>query len=383
MKKSPVPDCRAALDVMVLGGGPAGSVTAGLLARRGCSVVLLDRGAPPDRSGGAPMCIGETLPPQALGVLHRVGLREAFLAQSHHPAPGIVSIWGGDEPIAQDFLFSPQGSGWHLNRARFDGMLRDSAERDGAIAMERAIVRACSSDGAGWTVTAEVDGEAKTFRCRAIVDAMGRSASARLGFAGRCAADSLIALACLMPATKGRPASSYTLIEAVEEGWFYSALLPEGCYLVAFMTDADLYATGRERSPRHYAEQLAGAPYTRERIGDALPTLTAFSAVSSVRRRAATTGWLAVGDAARSYDPLSGLGIMTAIQMATQASATVAGMLDGDTEAAREYDEANGREYQRYMETRALYYAGEKRWRDSKFWFRRRPLIREHSGEYR
>ncbi len=104
-------------DVAVMGAGPAGSVTAMLLARSGLSAALLDK----SRSGK--FNIGETLPPQASRLLAELELSEAFQAQAHRPSPGIVSVWGSAEPKTTDFLFSPYGNGWHIDRPKFNALL--------------------------------------------------------------------------------------------------------------------------------------------------------------------------------------------------------------------------------------------------------------------
>src|SRR5438445_9793320 len=102
---------RSAYDVVVFGGGPAGSATALLLVRAGLSVLLLE--ASDYRGPGT----GETLSPRVNQQLRRLGVVQDFVHQRHKPAPGIVSVWGSKEPYVKDFLLGIDGSGWQVDRA--------------------------------------------------------------------------------------------------------------------------------------------------------------------------------------------------------------------------------------------------------------------------
>lgn len=362
-----IPNVAHSWDVIVLGAGPAGATTAKLLSAAGCRVLMLNQ---PRRIGWS---IGETLPPQAQHTLTALGLMTKFEAEQHHPAPGIVSVWGDPEPVVRDFLFSPYGHGWHLDRARFNRMLIEAALSEGATLLPYiAGAKLEHNDGLWCLQVLSSAGVTSTLRCRLLVDATGRSSTGHGGFPCRLASDQLIAVAGLCSPVTGIPPSEFTLIEAVDEGWFYSALVPSGQWVVAYMTDADLYAAGARRSRTFFISQLEKARYTRAQIPNAPGELSIFSARSSVRSCAALTNWLAVGDAARSQDPLSGQGILSAMAMADNAAATALKLLHGDTEAATEYDASNCRAFGKYRKTRDWYYSREQRWPESPFWSRRR-----------
>jgi flavin-dependent dehydrogenase len=160
-------------DIIIIGAGPAGSVTAKMLAPTQ-RVVVLERRATDVRR------IGETLPPEAHPVLRRIGLLDAFLADGHAPSHGNASIWGGSERIDRDFIFNPYGNGWHLDRHRFDQLLRTEATRAGAEVRRSCLVNRVEPSGElqwPWPVAVTDVRGVTTLACRFLVDATGRSAS--------------------------------------------------------------------------------------------------------------------------------------------------------------------------------------------------------------
>jgi flavin-dependent dehydrogenase len=354
---------RERFDVVVIGAGPAGSLTAMILARQGCRVAVFDR----KRSGS--FSVGETLPPQTSRLLADLGLFKRFVSQGHRRSPGIVSAWGSADPLATDYLFSANGDGWHIDRSAFNQLLRETAIGAGARFFKETAIEACVPSGRVWTLHAggsECD-------CQILVDAAGRHPSSKLPHPSRLVYDRLICVAGLSgPNTDGgHVPSDYTLVESVKDGWFYSALLPSGNYIVTFTTDADIYTAGRGACSAYLDEELRGAPLTRGRIREFPMKTTAFSAVTMRRKVAAKVNWIAVGDAARSYDPLSGLGVWSAMNAALKAAPVIHGMREGHAEAAEAYNTEHEQAFASYREKHAAYYALENRWPESPFWDRR------------
>lgn len=105
--------------MVVAGGGPAGCATAIALAQQGVMNVCLLNLVP---AADGPR-LGETIPPESRTALQQIGLWQQFLEQNHEPCLGSCSAWGRDEPGYNDFLFNPNGTGWHLDRGKFDALL--------------------------------------------------------------------------------------------------------------------------------------------------------------------------------------------------------------------------------------------------------------------
>jgi flavin-dependent dehydrogenase len=207
-------------------------------------------------------------------------------------------------------------------------------------------------------------------RARYLVDATGRTGSASLRqLSSTMVLDRLIGVGTFFPERRTTP---YILIEAIDTGWFYSAAVPDGRLGVIYFTDADLYARAGTERRAYFAQQLNKAYRTRARVAsDPRPEhLLTLSAATTRRIRVCGRGWIAVGDAALGFDPLSSLGIFKALDSASRASRHVINALDGKTESSS-YENWSTQVFGHYLGHRERYYSREIRWPGSPFWARR------------
>jgi flavin-dependent dehydrogenase len=348
---------------VVAGGGPAGSATALDLSRRGFRVALIEQSAYEN------FRVGETLPPEIRKLLTEMGVWERFLASAHVESHGIRSAWETPTARHHDFLYNPYGCGWHVERAGFDAMLAGAAADAGAELILSARITALDKDANGqWIVEIVSGGKKQTLGGRLLVDATGRKGSiARTLGCGVQAVDRLVGAVTVLPRSG---AEQWTLIEAVENGWWYTAPLPGDRTVFAYMTDSDLLKDSS------WGEFLKQAPLTSERASaiEELPQIHIVSAASVVRQPVTGPNWIATGDAALAFDPLSGLGIYKTIESGLRSSAAIVRCFEGDSSGMVEYENWTVEGFRSYLSMRQQFYGSVQRWPESPFWQRRALL---------
>lgn len=326
--------------------------------------------------------MGESLPPEARPLLQKLGVWDAFLAEGHQSCLGSCSTWGSDEPGYNDFLFNPLGCGWHLDRRRFDAFLGSQAEAAGARLCTGTRFERCDGDDDGFLVELrDEDAGPSRVRARFVVDATGiRSAFARRAGARRRLFDGLVFVYGFfeLPASASFP--QLTTLEAVENGWWYAARLPEGRLAVAFAGDADWIRQEHLREPVSWLTHLATTRQLAASLAECrflADSLLVSPAPSFQLDRSIGHRWLAVGDAAAAFDPISGQGIHKALATGLAAAESVAGFLAGDPTRLEEYGSAIEERFEGYRTIRDHFYGLERRWPGSLFWRRRRERAAE------
>jgi flavin-dependent dehydrogenase len=344
-------------DVLVAGAGPAGCATAIRTARAGLSTVLLDRASP------ARHWAGESLPPGMTKLMRSVFGDEILSEDRHRTAFGTRSVWGSAALVETDFLLNPLGEGWLLDRTRFDGDAKRAAAGAGVAILEVRHLGSLTREASAWHVGVD-DGSFRS--ARFVVDATGRSAALlrRLGV-GRIVADRQIAILATYP-DDGDDYSG-TTVEAVRDGWWYTSPLPGGRRVLAYLTDVGLWRGG----PRDWCALLDETHHIRRIAGPSAMTAgtRVYPAGTAQAARLSGEGWLAVGDAAASFDPLSSQGLATAVLMGSRAGDALA---HPDRERAIEaWVEADAMLVAEHADLRTHYARLETRWPESSFWRRR------------
>jgi flavin-dependent dehydrogenase len=348
-------------DVLVLGGGPAGAATALALVARGLRVTVATK----VRANA--VRIGETVPPTIAQPLSELGVYDDFLADGHIAAPGTVVCWGDDQPYENDSIANPYGDGWHLDRDRFDATLLAAAVHAGAQVCRSTSFAAIERTGRGWHLNRT---GALPLRAPRLVDATGRPARIATKFgAVRRREDRLIGLVRFGAAATG---DHRTFIEACEHGWWYASVLPGGRAVTALMTDADLLPVGgleRQRLwDRAFSKTVLVQTVMTTATGQA-PTLHAAPADVACLSVCAGSDWVAVGDAARTLDPLSGQGVTAACVSAVQAGEAL--IQPRRAPALSVFAAQTAAAHRAHVRTGLRYYRRETRWPRSPFWARR------------
>jgi flavin-dependent dehydrogenase len=363
-------------DALVIGAGPAGSATAIALLQIGRSVILAERGAVTGRPG-------EGLPGAARCELAALGLWDDFLAQQHGSVWSMNSAWGSEHLASQDLAFHPYGQNWHLDREIFDALCRGRAADRGALLLQGAVTGARFAGGKWRTTIA--GGEPAEVSVRFVVDATGRaSAFARGQGASRRKRDRLVGLASTFAGRLPHTALFSTLIEATAEGWWYAAQMPHGRTSAVYMTDADALPGGRERLAEFWNRQLCLTSHIKTIASPADPVeVTAWPAESAALDQVHGPGWLAVGDAACAFDPLSSLGIRHSLESGRWAASAVDEALRGKPNALGLYRARIDARIREFEHLKGAYYGAERRWKQNRFWTRRHAAADPMTGQRR
>jgi flavin-dependent dehydrogenase len=326
---------------------------------------------------------GEMLVPAARPLLISLGVWDRFLAENHSRCFAVRSAWGQSHLYDNDFIFNPHGSGWHVDRARFDAMLARAAEDAGACVCSGARLISFEESGKDWRIEM-ASSEFRMFHTRLAVDATGRTAwlAHRQG-AKRISHDHLVGVvSSFSHGPENRNADHYTLVESVEDGWWYSAFLPNSDVVTAYLTDADLYAKGSRAEANYWRRKLRHTKHTSRSVNGGVlasgPLVVA--ANSSQIDRVAAENWLAVGDAAMAFDPLSGQGISKALESGMKAADSIHAYFSERKSSFDDYAAAIKKGFDNYLAMRNNYYQREIRWPESPFWQRRHRQARTGSN---
>jgi len=356
-------------DIAVIGGGPAGSAAALTLRRyTDLHVVLIERSCY-DR-----VRIGETVSPAIQPLLDYLGVWGSFLREGHAIAHGTAAAWGSGVLQWHSFLLSGQGTGWHLDRNRFDAMLARVVAELGTTVLTGSTVLRSERDPthASWRiVTRQADGAEQEIWARFLIDATGSRAAAAKQFGARLrCSDRLVAAVAFADLPQGALRPSYTIIESVPDGWWYAAPLPSHGVVATFLTDV---ATARGRRVHEVASwraELSGTSHIQGYVRGArirLP-LRLRAVHSCFLEPVFGPGWLAVGDAAASFDPLSSLGVGHAVYTGIQGARAANACLAGKEALLSEYATGVAETFSNYLGIRQRCYLAERRWPCHRFW---------------
>jgi flavin-dependent dehydrogenase len=351
-------DAMNAYDITIAGAGPTGSVLALLAARERYRVLLVEK-SHFDRPR-----FGETAPPELRQALTRVGLERLAQAPFCREAPEVLSVWGSDEPWSRHHIFSPYGTALHLDRRAFDEALALAARDAGANLRLSCAARFAARPERGYIVQLSTG---ERIRTNAAILATGR-AGGGLGLPyAREYLDNNVAVAARLPSPRGH-LDPRTIIEAVPGGWFYLAALPGSQIIAVFITLATLVPSERRARLRWWLEALARTNLVRHALnGCRLPeTLSVANARASFARSGTGDSWLAIGDARIAPDPLSGQGIIWAIDDAASTAELLTRMEWRDL--AEHIRVRTARDIKAYRVERSRVYSSEQRFKDDVYW---------------
>ncbi len=334
---------RRDYDVAVIGGGPAGSSAAIRLRRLGRRVLVLEREVFPR------FHIGESQLPWSDEVFRTLGVEEEVRAA------GFVRKWGasfashdGTADQYADFeraFETPRPQTWQVDRARFDHLLLQHAERSGAAVRQGARAVDAAFDGNGVTLSfSDLDGLAQRARVGAVVDASGRAGFLARRFGQRTVDPVLRNVAVHawyegVPRKEGRRAGDIQMVTRPDRGWFWlipisATVTSVGAVIPKPVHDRSMRATAEESLAHYVAETPQAAALLRE--GRRVSPARYDADYSYLHSQQAGDRWVLVGDSGGFLDPIFSTGVLLAMQSAVEAAEAVhAGLEAGDLSRAR------------------------------------------------
>jgi flavin-dependent dehydrogenase len=311
---------------------------------------------------------GEVLPAVARDLLDQLGVLEAFAADGHRLAHSVAASWGKERLFETHFIYSARGPAWHLDRARFDAFLAEQVAQSGVQVFTGVQMRSAQRSADGWTIKLS---DSREVGAPFVVDATGRRAAFALkAGAQRICIDRLMAFGRSF--STNDHAVPQTLIESFPHGWWYTALAGDR-RVVMCLTDVDIARRLELEDPERWFTLLRATHSIRSLIdGDPVGPLLARAANSVYLDPVCGNDWLAVGDAACAYDPLSSQGITKALRSGILAAYAIADRLSkADARGLLRYQTLVQRECDSYRRAHVRHYAAERRWPTSIFWWRR------------
>ncbi len=371
------------LDVLILGGGPAGaSAGLNLLKRGDLSVMMVERGNYTEAK------FGESLSSSVRSTLEYLGVWDAFSAtQDLAPFYSNVS-WGSGVQRQIGYMFTPNGGGWRLDRLALERLLADSfVARGGELWCDSQVVTCVRQAERGWQVEVKRGNqETQTIFCKYIIDASGRRGVMRTNLnLALTVHDRLIGVGCIGELSTSSPAKMANQMEnplenqivACEYGWWYISPMSNNQVSVVLMSDPDIVNKLQACHPDVWRALLANVSNISESIQTAKfsEKPRSFPCYSSYLNAAGGKDWVAVGDAVAAYDPISSSGIPRALASGIHGAFIAVDSLFSNGELLTTYAQAIEQEFKQYLQTQWQYYQRETRWTESVFWARRRAVI--------
>jgi len=320
-------------DVLVVGGGPAGSTIATLLAERGRDVVVLEKARHPR------FHIGESLLPANVALFDRLGLREQveaigmqkygveFVSPEHERRQFIEfsDAWDKSMPYA-----------WQVRRSQLDELLFRHAGCRGARAYEGQRVREIAFDADGATAQVELDdGARRTWRARFVVDASGRDTL--LANQLRCKqknrrhnSSALYGHFTGAERLQGKLEGNITIFW-FEHGWFWFIPLVDGTTSIGAVCWPYYLKSRSKPLPEFFRDTIALCPDLEARLKDAKlidERVYATGNYSYASAKSSGERYLMIGDAYAFVDPVFSSGVYLAMQSAFDGADVVEAVLD-------------------------------------------------------
>ncbi len=317
-------------DVIVMGGGPAGSAVAGILAREGRQVIVFEKEIFPRHH------IGESLMTDTYWTFRRLGVLEK-LKQSPFIRKYSVQFANSAGKESRPFYFfeavhHESAVTWQITRAQFDHLLIDHAAEQGAVVHQGVLVKQVLFQG-DQAVGVEVqmqDGSREKFFAKVVVDATGQAAMLSNKFRWRVR-DPKLKKAVLYSYFKDAHREpdlngGATLVLRTEPGsggWFWYIPLENDITSVGIVANPDYLLKNRGQDlAKIFQEEIDKCESVRRRVAEGTRVDKIYSILdySYRSKQNAGNGFILIGDAYGFLDPIYSSGVLLALKMAELAA---------------------------------------------------------------
>ena len=338
------PDC----DVLVIGGGPAGSTIAALLAQGGRRVILVEKDRHPR------FHIGESLLPLNLPLFDRLGVREEIERTAIRKyGVEFVSPYHG-KSVTYDFACAWDKRFPHafqVRRSVFDHILLKNAAAHGADIVESCRVTAVEFPEVGYSSIegCDADGGKRRWTASFVVDASGRDTllATQLGLKERNLRNDSAAIFGHFTGARrhvGLAEGNITIVW-FDHGWFWFIPLADGATSVGAVCPASVFKTRGSDLNSFFMTLITSCPEIADRLKNATLVGPVAATGNYSYRAKQTSGrhFLMVGDACAFIDPVFSTGVYLAMTSAYWAATTVETCLRTPHQAGsalRRYDAA-------------------------------------------
>jgi flavin-dependent dehydrogenase len=334
----------AQVDVVVIGGGPAGSTVSTLIAQQGPRVVLFEREHFPR------FHIGESLIPETYWVLKRLNMLPKMQASPFVKKYSVQFVNSTGRESAPFYFWDNKphecSQTWQVVRSQFDQMMLENAREHGVDAREGVRVHEVlfENDRAVGVTIKDEDGTFRDVRAKVVVDASGQN-GLLMNRLGLRVWDPILNKGAIWTYWKGayrdtgRDEGATLVIQTSnKQGWFWYIPQHDDVVSVGVVAPFDYLFKGRTNYAQTYGEEVENCPGVKERVANATRVTGHFATkdYSYRSKQVAGNGWVLVGDAFGFLDPLYSSGVLLALRSGEQAAdAIVEGLASGDTSAAQ------------------------------------------------
>jgi flavin-dependent dehydrogenase len=334
-------------DIVIIGGGPAGSTAAAFLAMKGRQVVLVEKEAHPR------FHIGESLLPRNLDVFERLGVLEQVRGIGvHKPGAQFVSDRTGRScafPFA-NALNRDRTHAWQVKRAELDALLFANAVKHGATAFEETRVTdvQLGKDGQRAIVKARTkDGGTVEWQPRYLLDASGRDTfmASRMNVKDSNKYNNTAAMYAHFTGVTRLEGDlpGYISIHLAEDGWFWLIPLQNEITSIGFVGNQSAWKGRSGTAQELFASRIASSPTVAARTTGAIMVSEVFSTANYSYRARQGNGdsFLMIGDAYGFVDPMFSTGVLMAMTAGELGAKTADAWLDNSARGQKMADKTN------------------------------------------